>query len=1140
MFLRKAPYYYGKKYCIISILTNDCVSVLQYSFPHHRHNVQPFRRQLSHHEQTEIFADIQQNHRFQQPPVDPRSPTNSHQHPFSIFQQQQYSQQQERHAIPQQSILNPTLQTIYSPQSQLAHQQPSVLFPQPQAPVANQQSPILLSLQQSPLSSPQFSALFSQQQQTSFSTQNPALSAQPSPVLLSLQNSPLSVHPSKELFSLQLQAPHSTQQSPLTTQQSPEIVSEQTKSSPSAQKSTLASKESRNNQPTLEPKTQDQNAKEEHVTDLEELKEDINTEFTIQQSISDPEELKKVQLLELQREQERKERVKKLQQEQLKLIQEQNERRLKERQEEDKRDEERRLKLQEQLRKVYEEKEKRRKEQEQEQRRLIQERKERLLKLQQEEQLRVIQDKERQKKEEEGEKLKLIQNQKGNEKQQQEPSLSTVIYAQPAPATEKVPQGITLQPGQKETRPRQRARIVEESEPNIASEELFLQNERQKLYYQLKEAQEQQEKKQHSTEEKQLTQESQQGTRNNQRLTNQILQNKSRQPVAQQHSKLSQLEEQLHQKQLQEQLQKQFQLQLLQRQDLLRQLKLAVSNAATPTNEDQIAPGPVAISGGNSSAQLFLANGQKIQVVQSPRQGRPLSDIAPRNVSLTAPSTSTTTERPSRALLEELTKGVIPPGADFEVIRHKQDGALEEIGKQLPQNLPEKKVTFVFLEEQPDGSFKVQGVRGNNNGEPEEDQSSTGDVESIIKQIQEGDLKLPPSSNNRVSQQRPVPQLPTSLPPATESHYVHQTTVNSPSTTSKPNTIIKTVSSNFNIQSQPNTAKPSSIIKTVSSNLNFQPHSGMEFLQSVTFPPLYDFGSVVKTASDIKAKTQAQTPAPHVNSPYSVEAHPPRQNSVAHVFPQDVLSQHTQLNSGSTNSYLNKNQQPSTPSANLDQNVPRYKEKSNTVTPLPTVTQFSSPVPATTFFQPNKYSPSLIPQYTTSVPKNHFENQEPFLPTEPSFVNPSQTYSSFFLPGDAPKQIAHNHKTVIPGIIYAPPTTPVPLLTTDAPRQQNDFQHHGITSDYNYKDRDFQQTVEAPSLQTPTRIPAPPPQEILKKPDRLVPLDEDGSVEYQTKVEAPLSLAEVLKKEGLFAMARFLRESRLNDMLNDTGEYLYT
>lgn len=1105
----------------------------------------PVRRQLSHHEQTEILTDIQQNHRFQQPPVDPRSPTNSHQHPFSIFQQQQFSQQQERHIIPLQPTLDPAQQSIYSPQSQLTHQQPSVLFSQPPTPIAEQQSPILLSLQQSPLSSPHFSALFSQEPQTPLSTQNSALATQPSPVLLSLQNSPLSIHQPKELFSLQLRTPHATPQSPVTTQQSPENISQQRKSPLSTQKSTLITQESGENQPNLEDKKQDQKATEEDTTDLEDLNEDINTEFTIQQSISDPEELKKVQLLELQREQERKERQRKLQEEQLRLIQEQHERRLKERLEEDKRDEERRLKLQEQLRKINEEKEKRRKQQEQEQRRLQQERKERLIKLQQEEQLRIAQDKERQKKEDEEEKLKSTEEQKEKENQHKEPSLSSVIYAQPTTATAKIPQEIILQPSPKEKQPRQRARIVEESHPSIASEELFLQNERQKLYYQLKEAQEQQEKKQHSTEEKQQTQESQQVTRNNQRPENQILHTRSRPPVAQQ-SKLSQLEEQLHQKQLQEQLQKQFQLQLLQRQDLLRQLKLAVSNAATPTNEDQIAPGPVVISGGNSSAQLFLANGQKIQVVQNPRQGRPLADNTPGNVSLTTFSASTTTQRPSRALLEELTKGVVPPGADFEVIRHKQDGALEEIGKQLPQNLPQKKVTFVFLEEQSDGSFKVKGVRGNNNGEPEEDQSPTGDVESIIKQIQEGDLKLPPSSNNRVLQQNPVPQLPTSLPPTTDSRYIPQTTVNSLSTTSKPNTIIRTVSSNFNIQSHATTAKPKSITKTISSNVNFQPQSGMEFLQSVTFPPFYEVDSIVKTASGAKTKTQGQTaptdlPATKVNSPYSVEAQLAGQNAVGHIFPLGVLSPHTQVNSGSSGSYLHNNQQPSNPSANIDENFPRYKDKSNTVTPLPTVTQFPSTVPAATFFPPNKYSPSNTPQFTTSAPKKKFEKHEPFLPTEPSFANPSQSYSSIFVPGNLPKQTANNHNTHFPEIIYANPVTQVPLVTTDTPIQQGTFHHHDVTpSDYNYNERDFHQTVEAPSLQTPTRISAPPPQDIRKETDSSVPLDEDGSIEYPTKVEAPLSLVEVLKKEGLFAMARFLRESGLNDMLNDTGECLYT
>lgn len=1120
------------------------VSVLQYSFQLHSHTVPPVRRQLSHHEQTEILTDIQQNHRFQQPPVDSRSPTNSHQHPFSIFQQQQLSQQQGRHIIPLQPTLDPTQQSIYSPQSQLTHQQPSVLFSQPPSPIAEQQSPILLSLQQSPLSSPQFSALFSQESQTPFSTQNSALATQPSPVLLSLQNSPLSVHQPKELFSLQLQTPHATPQSPVTTQQSPENISQQKKSSLSTQQSTIITQDSRENQPNLEPKTQDQQAKEEDTTDLEDLKEDINTEFTIQQSISDPEELKKLQLLELQREQERKERQRKLHEEQLRLIQEQHERRLKERLEEDKRDEERRLKLQEQLRKIHEEKEKRRKQQEQEQRRLQQERKERLLKLQQEEQLRLAQDKERQKKEEEEEKLKSIEGQKEKENQQTEPSLSSVIFAQPTTATAKIPQEIILQPSQKEKRPRQRTRIVEESHPSIASEELFLQNERQKLYYQLKEAQEQQEKKQHSTEEKQQTQESQQVTRNNQRPENQILQTRSRQPVTQQ-SKLSQLEEQLHQKQLQEQLQKQFQLQLLQRQDLLRQLKLAVSNAATPTNEDQIAPGPVVISGGNSSAQLFLANGQKIQVVQSPRQGRPLADNTPGNVSLTTYSASTTTQRPSRAILEELTKGVIPPGADFEVIRHKQDGALEEIGKQLPQNLPQKKVTFVFLEEQSDGSFKVKGVRGNNNGEPEEDQSSAGDVESIIKQIQEGEIKLPPSSNNQVLQQNPVPLLPTSLPPATDSRYIPQPTVNSLSTTSKPNTIIRTVSSNFNVQPHAITAKPNSITKTVSSNLNFQPQSGTDFLQSVTFPTPYEVGSVVKTVPGVKSKTQVQTaptdlPATKVNSPYSVEAQLAGQNAVGNIFPLGVLSPHTQLNSGSSNSYLHNNQKSSTPATNIDDNFPRYTDKSNTVTPLPTVTQFPPTVPTSTFFPPNKYSPSYTPQYTTSAPEKKFEKHEPFLPTEPSFVNPSQSYSPIFVPGNAPKQTANNHNTNFPGIVYANPVTHVPPVTKGTPIQKGTFHHHDATPNYNYNERDFHQTVEAPSLQTPTRISAPPPQDIRKETVSSVPLDEDGSVEYPTKVEAPLSLAEVLKKEGLFAMARFLRESGLNDMLNDTGECLYT
>jgi hypothetical protein len=474
---------------------------------------------------------------------------------------------------------------------------------------------------------------------------------------------------------------------------------------------------------------------------------------------------------------------------------------------------------------------------------------------------------------------------------------------------------------------------------------------------------------------------------------------------------------------------------------------------------------------------------------------------------------------------------VLPPGADFEVIRHKQDGALEDVGKQLPQNLPQKKVTFVFLEEQTDGSFKVKGVRGNNNGDPEGDQAPAGDVESIIKRIQEGDLKLPPPSSIPVVQQSTVPQLPTSLPPATVPQpYIPQSTRNSFPTTSKPNSIIKTVSSNLNFQPYPTTAKPNSIIKTVSSNLNFQRNPGMEFLPSVTLPPLYNVDSTTKTASTVESqinKQIAQTSLSHLNSPYSVDAHPTGQDAADPVFPQQSL--------GSTNSFVKKDQQPIVPSENIEQIIPQYKQKSNSVTPYPTIPQFSPTIPATTYFPPNKYSSSPVPQYASSAPKKKSQSLEPFLPTNPSFVNPPQFYSPFFTPGYFPKQT--DQKQEAPGIIYSNPTTQVPLLTTNTPIQQGVSEHQDITSsDYTDKQQDFQQNVEAPSLKTPTRVAAPSAQDVLKEPGRLVPLDEDGSTEYQAKVEAPLSLSEVLKKEGLFAMARFLRESGLNNMLNDTGE----
>ncbi|KAI4497990.1 hypothetical protein M0802_006814 [Mischocyttarus mexicanus] len=152
----------------------------------------------------------------------------------------------------------------------------------------------------------------------------------------------------------------------------------------------------------------------------------------------------------------------------------------------------------------------------------------------------------------------------------------------------------------------------------------------------------------------------------------------------------------------------------LERELLLKQLKSALSE--TGDNDD---------IRNVTTRDLVLPNGKKVQVIHAPNG---LSSIVPTDSSsvplrtATQILSSTTTIKPPKVIFDELTKGVLPPGADFKIIRQKSDGKLEEIGKAPIQNLPAKKVTFVVLEEQPDGSYKVQGVKG--------------------------ELKLPPSSSN--------------------------------------------------------------------------------------------------------------------------------------------------------------------------------------------------------------------------------------------------------------------------------------------------------------------------------------------------------------------------------------------------------
>ncbi|XP_057662613.1 uncharacterized protein LOC130897748 [Diorhabda carinulata] len=160
--------------------------------------------------------------------------------------------------------------------------------------------------------------------------------------------------------------------------------------------------------------------------------------------------------------------------------------------------------------------------------------------------------------------------------------------------------------------------------------------------------------------------------------------------------------------------------------------------------------------------EITLPNGQKAQLIASTTQPTPIEEIILPNgekvelIKTSDPSlvpdgvkvepgsdleklvfsrTTTTTETPPKAILDELTKTV--PSSNYELLKTGASGSLESIGKNLPD---EKKVTFVLLEEQSDGTLKIQGVKGNDKDKPV-------DVDAILNKIRKGEIKLPNNPN---------------------------------------------------------------------------------------------------------------------------------------------------------------------------------------------------------------------------------------------------------------------------------------------------------------------------------------------------------------------------------------------------------
>jgi Fasciclin domain len=171
------------------------------------------------------------------------------------------------------------------------------------------------------------------------------------------------------------------------------------------------------------------------------------------------------------------------------------------------------------------------------------------------------------------------------------------------------------------------------------------------------------------------------------------------------------------------------------REDLLKQLKLALADQPQEELGDK----------NFTSTDIVLPNGQKVQVIRTSDPNLIQNgQFDPDSLVSAAP-----TPQASPISVVELAKsGILPEGADFEVIKQSADG--QEIVQKIP---PQKKVTFVYLEEQDDGSFKVQGVKGNNDKEVK---TEGKEVDSILNRIKNGEIKLPPQSLKQTTAANPI------------------------------------------------------------------------------------------------------------------------------------------------------------------------------------------------------------------------------------------------------------------------------------------------------------------------------------------------------------------------------------------------
>lgn len=224
------------------------------------------------------------------------------------------------------------------------------------------------------------------------------------------------------------------------------------------------------------------------------------------------------------------------------------------------------------------------------------------------------------------------------------------------------------------------------------------------------------------------------------------------------------------------------------REDLLRQLKLALAEQ------------PADLGNSNYTTMDLVINGQKVQVIRTtdPNLVKGATAISSDGTILAEQSTRQESVSEQQPFIDQAADAVIPPGSKIELVHQSTDGSLQPV-----ENLQnKKKVTFVYLEEQNDGSYKVQGVKANGDKQAK---TNGAEVDNIINRIKNGEIQLPPT-NRRATVSKTTPAHESSATPSPNYSFVSSasphSTLSTDSTEDQENLLTASPSSHYPTSTQ--------------------------------------------------------------------------------------------------------------------------------------------------------------------------------------------------------------------------------------------------------------------------------------------------------------------------------------------------